>query len=265
MCNVVYAGDNAIVSDYTVNESVKSISSDKVVALEDGHFNTSFSDGSNGYCLEYGEQEASKDDIFYKVDTSYARNSLDNERVGNYIKLFFVEYTDYALSDSVRTQHYIWHFTDDFNGWRLNYTIIDMIKSSNRVIPDYYEEDLGNGSVRCFEFNVLLALYEHHQDYFIYKIFYRNITDVNGTVDNDEINVSDTLCNRDILKIDANCMFDIYVDESINDMLVGGDENVIYNLLNKHVTGLKLIYPLIILLFSMVGLIVIMIYKKYKK
>ena len=109
MCNIVYAGNDTADYSNIVNETVKNVGTNKVIALENGHFNTSFSDGSNGYCLEYGEQEASVNDTFYKVDTSYAKNNLDNQRVGNYIKLFFVEYTDYALSDSVRTQHYIWH------------------------------------------------------------------------------------------------------------------------------------------------------------
>ena len=31
-----------------------------VEASEDGHFNITFSDGYNGYCLEYGEKEATK-------------------------------------------------------------------------------------------------------------------------------------------------------------------------------------------------------------
>ena len=258
MCNVVYAGDNTTISDYSVNETVKDISSDKVVALENGHFNTSFSDGSNGYCLEYGEQEASVNDTFYKVDTSYARNSLNNQRVGNYIKLFFVEYTDYALSDSVRTQHYIWHFTDDFNGWRLNYTIIDMIKSSNRVIPDYFEEDLGNGSVRCFEFNVLLALYEHHQDYFTYKIFYRNVTDVNGTIGN----VSDEENFTVPVNINVNYTVDIYENVCFKEVRSYGDEYVITTSLNKRVTGSNLFNILFILIFLIVLLISLKVLRK---
>ena len=35
-----------------------------IVALEDGHLNTSFSNNYNGYCVEYTEQEAKKGDQF---------------------------------------------------------------------------------------------------------------------------------------------------------------------------------------------------------
>lgn len=251
MCNIVYAGNDTADYSNIVNETVKNVGTNKVIALENGHFNTSFSDGSNGYCLEYGEQEASVNDTFYKVDTSYAKNNLDNQKVGNYIKLFFVEYTDYALSDSVRTQHYIWHFTDNFNGWRLNYTIIDAIKNSNRIIPDYYEENLGNGTVRCFEFNVLLALYEHHQNYFTYKIFYMNKTNDNAT------NNSNSFYNNTILQWKKNHTIDKNINfrkDNIQD-----DKNVIPYSLSR-VTGFSVLIPLFIMV--LIGLIT---YKNIRK
>lgn len=183
----VSAGENDTGVSYVVNDSVVALSDDSVVALEDGHFNTSFSDGSNGYCLEYGEQEASKGDVFYKVSTDYAVNNYDDSKVGNYLKLYFTDYTSHALSDKVVCQHMIWHFTDDFNGWRVNYTIVDEIKKSDKIIPDYYVQKLNSTHERVWFFNVLLSLYEHHQDYFSYRFWDRLISECNVS-DNNTVN-----------------------------------------------------------------------------
>ena len=242
LCNCVYAGDNHTTHSNVINETVKNINNDKTIALEDGHFNTSFSDGSNGYCIEYGEQEATKGDTFYKVDSAYA-----GKQVSNYIKIFFVEYTDYALSDTIRTQHYIWHFTDGFNGWRLNYTIIDNIKNSNRIIPDYYEEQINNTTIRCFEFNVLLALYEHHQNYFTYKIYYKNITTDNETIINKNqttIDKNQTTINKNQTAIDKN---QITIDKTYNNHYIKYRPHT-----HMIKTGFNLYNTILILIFGMI-------------
>ena len=210
--NSVYGGENHTPTEYIVNDTVPLISDSNVTALEDGHLNTSFSDGSKGYCLEYMEQEASKGDVFYKVDTSYAVNNKDNNPVGNYLKLYFTEYTSHAFSDPIVCQHMIWHFTDNFNGWRVNYTIVDMIKNSSKTIPDYYHQQLNSTHERIWIFNVLLSLYEEHQDYFSYIFYDKLITD--DTDCNVTGNETNNLTTNSTLK--ENILLDIIISYNYN-------------------------------------------------
>ena len=111
----------------------------KVECLESGCFNITFEDGYNGYCINYGKEDAEIGDTFTRENTSHATNKNTGEDVGNCIKVFFVEYYDHAMKNEIVTQHTIWHFTDDFNGWRLDYDLIDDIKatSATMTIPDH--------------------------------------------------------------------------------------------------------------------------------
>lgn len=205
LLSAVVAGDNVTNSGYVTNDSRINVGFDTVTALEDGHFNTSFNDSSKGYCLEYMEEEARKGDVFYKVSSDYYSMS-------NSIKLYFVDYTTHALGDKVVCQHMIWHFTDGFNGWRLNYTIINAIKNSSKIIPDFYIQPLNSTHERVWNFYVALSPYEHHQDYFNYRFYDRliDITDctnesedgVNVTVNNTMVNESIVNDGVDITKID---------------------------------------------------------------
>ena len=268
-CNIVYAGDNSThYSPDVVNQSNVGISDEVVSALEDGHFNISFSDGSNGYCLEYGEQEASMGDKFYKVDTDYARNNLNNERVGNYLKLYFTQYTSHAMSDKVRTQHMIWHFTDDFDGWRLNYTIINEIKSSNQRIPDFYTVKLNDTHERVWVFSVLLSPFEHHQNYFNYQTFIHEIQntsdDFNGSMNNSGVNstnnslINNSLINKTLVNQSSN-IYQIYTNNKFSSV----DEfNHRESNLKPHLTGMNLFNTIFILLFGLVLLILIWVIQK---
>ena len=185
--------NNTTVSDQTPREFPPA-SDKKVSATDNGHFNITFDNGYNGYCLEYGEKDADAGDRFIVVNTSYAINNNDNSNVGNYLKTFFVEYYDVAMEDKVKTQHIIWHFTDDFNGWRVDPELIESIKltASKKVIP--YEGatlKLNDTTEAVFYFQVLILSYQHHQNFFAYKIIYRNITNTtNKTTENNKTNAS---------------------------------------------------------------------------
>ena len=162
--NFVSAGNNTTI----INEvPIDYPNHDVVIAEEDGHFNINFSDGYKGYCLEYGEKEATKGDNFYV-------SVMPNDNVSNYLKTYFVEYYDYAMEDKIVTQHMIWHFTDGFNGWRVNQTLVEMIKetANHNIIPDKGYKLMDNGTYMNYEFKTFLASYEHHQDFFGYKIFF---------------------------------------------------------------------------------------------
>lgn len=199
--NTTVHDDAQIILDNDLNETT--------VALEDGHLNTSFSNNYNGYCVEYTEQEAKKGDVFYVVDTSHIKNNQTNKDASQYLKRYFIEYYNETQKDTITTQHTIWHFTDDFNGWRLNYTIINNIKNSN----NNYDDD---GTVRWnsthnmkYSFRALLSPYEHHQNYFIYDISFilinkteNNTGSQNHITNNTATNKSDDLNATDMQNIE---------------------------------------------------------------
>ena len=151
---------------------------EKSMALENGNLNISFEDGYNGYCINYGKHEAKVGDSFTAKDTTFAVNSNSGQSVGNYLKVYFVDYYDHTLKNEIVTQHTIWHFTDDFNGWRLDYDLIDSIKAtaSTKTIPDYGAvKKINDTTEAVFDFKVFKSENFENQNFFGYKITYRNI------------------------------------------------------------------------------------------
>ena len=153
---------------------------EKSLALENGNFNISFEGGYNGYCIDYGKHDAKIGDSFTVEDTSLAVNKNSGQSVGNYLKVYFVDYYDHTLKNEIVTQHTIWHFTDDFNGWRLDYDLIDSIKAtaSTKTIPDYGAvKKINDTTEAVFDFKVFKSENFENQNFFGYKITYRNIID----------------------------------------------------------------------------------------
>ena len=153
-------------------------SEEEVLAREDGHVNITFDNGYNGYCINYGEHEAKTGQEYSVQDTTYATNKNSGESVGNYLKVYFVDYYDDAMRNAIVTQHTIWHFTDDFSGWRIDPLLIENIKStaSTRTIPDNGAvRQINNTTEAVFDFQVLSSDKSDHQNFFAYKITYRDI------------------------------------------------------------------------------------------
>ena len=153
-------------------------SEEEVLAREDGHVNITFDNGYNGYCINYGEHEAKTGQEYSVQDTTYATNKNSGESVGNYLKVYFVDYYDDAMRNDIVTQHTIWHFTDDFNGWRIDPILIENIKStaSTKTIPDNGAvRQINNTTEAVFDFQVLSSDKSDHQNFFAYKITYRDI------------------------------------------------------------------------------------------
>lgn len=192
VCGIVYAGENITITDETPTEYI----GDKVVALEDGHYNITFNDGSNGYCLEYMEKEATKNDTFTVKPTSYAKNNFTNEDVSDYIKTYFIDYYEYAMKDVIITQHTIWHFTDNFEGWRVNMSIVNSIKEN----PSHYGDEgvlKWNSTHNLFyKFNVLLASFEEHQDFWSYQFVFKPISTENNTTNNNGSSIENNTVNN---------------------------------------------------------------------
>ena len=151
---------------------------DEVKAREEGHFNISFDDGYNGYCINYGKNHALIGDSFTVTDTSHATNNKTGESIGNYLKVFFVDYYEEAMKNEIVTQHTIWHFSDDFNGWRLDYDLIENIKTTalKKSIPDHGATlKINDTTEAVFDFEVLKSGNSNNQHFFGYKISYRDI------------------------------------------------------------------------------------------
>ena len=153
-------------------------SEEEVLATKDGHLNITFDNGYNGYCIEYGEHEAKIGQEYSVENTSHAINKNTGESVGNYLKVYFVDYYEDAMRDDIVTQHTIWHFTDDFNGWRIDPLLIENIRAAaaTKTIPDSGAvRQINNTTEAVFDFQVLSSDKSGHQNFFAYKITYRDI------------------------------------------------------------------------------------------
>ena len=169
---------NFVSAENETNILRSSESEEEVLASEDGHVNITFDNGYNGYCINYGEHEAKTGQEYSVKDTTYATNKNSGESVGNYLKTYFVDYYDDAMRNDIVTQHTIWHFTDDFNGWRIDPILIENIKStaSTKTIPDNGAvRQINNTTEAVFDFQVLSSDKSEHQNFFAYKITYRDI------------------------------------------------------------------------------------------
>ena len=169
---------NFVSAENETNILRSSESEEEVRASEDGHVNITFDNGYNGYCINYGEHEAKTGQEYSVQDTTYATNKNSGESVGNYLKVYFVDYYDDAMRNDIVTQHTIWHFTDDFNGWRIDPILIENIKStaSTKTIPDNGAvRQINNTTEAVFDFQVLSSDKSDHQNFFAYKITYRDI------------------------------------------------------------------------------------------
>ena len=162
----------------TETNILKNSQSEEVLATEEGNLNISFDNGYHGYCINYGDHEAKIGSEYSVENTSYATNKNTGESVGNYLKVYFVDYYDDAMRDEIVTQHTIWHFTDDFYGWRLNPLLLENIKSTaaTKTIPDSGAvRQINNTTEAVFDFLVLNSDKSDHQNFFAYKITYRDI------------------------------------------------------------------------------------------
>lgn len=246
----VYGGENT-----TIYDDAQIILNDEpnktIVALEDGHLNTSFSNNYNGYCVEYTEQEAKKDDIFYVKNTTHIRNNKTNKDVSQYIKRYFIDYYNETQKDKITTQHTIWHFTDNFNGWRLNYTLIDHIKKSNH---NYNDDGIINWNTTHnmkYSFIALLSPYQHHQNYFAYKIIFEEKPKIENNTNTENItnNTNNITKNNETLKNNTTIIKENKTKQKT--------KNTLPNRINKHLnTNLKTANPITVLLLSIIFTII---------
>ena len=157
------------------DEEEKNRIGETVKSKENGHFNITFEDGYNGYCINYGDQEAKVNDEFEVKDTTAAINNKNGESIGHYLKTFFVEFHDIAVKNKIDTQKIIWAFSDNFD---FNKALVQQIKdiSVNLTIPDHGAiKKINETTEAFFDFEVLGTDKNNHQNFFGYKITYRDI------------------------------------------------------------------------------------------
>lgn len=153
-------------------------------ALESGDSNISFSDGYKGYCIEWGEHSAEKGDKFY----------IRDEDVDNNIKTFFVYFYEESQRDVIATQHMIWKFTDDKQFSRFNQTLYEKIieKSATVKVPNDGVLKINDTTEMVYSFRNFISNFNEYQNYFAYKIYFRNITLQNNLTQNSTGNGSES-------------------------------------------------------------------------
>ena len=174
VANTNTAQQEDFVSQRNVEEENSRIG-ESVKSKENGHFNITFEDGYNGYCINYGDQEAKINDEFEVKDTTAAINNKNGESIGHYLKTFFVEFHDIAVKNKYDTQKIIWAFSDNFD---FNKDLVQQIKniSVNLTIPDHGAiKKINETTEALFDFEVLGTDKNNHQNFFGYKITYRDI------------------------------------------------------------------------------------------
>jgi len=238
----VTAGNNTI--EYNTTLIQEPVYDEIVIADEDGHFNTSFSNDYNGYCLEYGEKEAVKGDKFYVVSMDYALSNT-GEYIGDYLKTFFIDYHDIAIKDKIVTQHYIWTFSDNFHSWRINQSLVDYIKENPKHYPNDGIIKLNDTTGLKYSFRIFLSEYEHHQNYFAYQFDLMNIT--NNIIQNNNISSNNTQININNSNFNQSINFTFENKKIIKK--IKNNEKIYLNKSNK--TG----NPVWILLFSILLII----------
>lgn len=217
LIGTAYAGNNTteVEHDSHTIEYSDNIS----YALESGDSNISFSNGYHGYCAEYREKSAEKDDKFYVMDTSYIRNNNTDQDVSNYIKVFFTYYYENTRSNNlthrgkpvdqvIYNQHIIWYFTNNFtspvtdNSTEL---LNNIISTAQKVrVPDDGTLRINDTTEMRYSFIGLISFFERHQNYFGYNITFKNITNHTNTTNNITNNNTNNTTNNTTNNITTN-------------------------------------------------------------
>ncbi len=150
-----------------------------VIATCTGYQNITFNDSYNGYCANKYLKDAKIGEKFIVQDTSKLINPQYNESVGNYLKILFVDHYDLIINDKEATTLTIWEFTDNFyktDYYRSIVPIILKAAEEGRMIPDKGEvKKINETTEAIFDFEYLESMNDTTQNFFGYKITYRDI------------------------------------------------------------------------------------------
>ena len=163
------------------------IDSENVNAEQSGIRNITFSDGYNGYCINLSKDHAEVGSEFTPKDTSHAMNNKYNTPIGNYLKILFVDYYDFAIKDADATAEVIWDFSDRYYLDSTNEITQAILKDAEngRTIPDHgATKKINDTTEAVFDFEVFDPLNDDMQNYFGYKITFRTIENTANTTEN---------------------------------------------------------------------------------
>jgi len=126
-------------------------------AMDSGYLRLPFDNGYNGFCIAHHAPQADMDDVYLVCSTDKAVNNMSGENIANYLKVFATQFSDIFLGDNVYAQQYIWHFSDDFNGWRINPDVVQEIRdlSMQMIIPAHGYVTQVDDVTRIWDFMVL--------------------------------------------------------------------------------------------------------------
>ena len=165
-------------SETEKSEETKRIG-ETVSATSNGYQNITFDDGYNGYCANKYLKDANIGDAFIVQETSKLVNPNYNESVGNYLKILFVDHYDYVMQNQLTATLAVWEFTDNPYKTDSYLEIIQTIlkeAQDGRIIPDHGEiKKINNTTEAIFDFECLQSTDDKTQNFFGYKITYREI------------------------------------------------------------------------------------------
>ena len=175
---------------------------EKVNATSNGYQNITFDDGYSGYCANKYLKDADIGDSFIVQDTSKLVNPNYNESVGNYLKILFVDHYDYVMANQLSATLAVWEFTDNPYKTDSYLEIIpEILKAAQdgRIIPDHGEtKKINNTTEAIFDFECLKSTDDEIQNFFAYKITYREIlSEITGSlIQNETLENSETPDNK---------------------------------------------------------------------
>lgn len=225
--STVYAGNNTTAIE-TPTPHIEQ--GETVIAIESGDSNISFSDGYKGYCAEWGEHSAERGDKFYIHDEA-----------DNNIKVFFTYFYKDAQKDTIATQHMIWKFTDGKEFSKFNKTLYNQIitKAATVQVPNQGTIKIDNKTEMVFSFKMFISEFEEYQNYFGYKIFFRNISDnssmqINNSTINNSSSYLDKYQNNESILTEYDT---IMIKDSVHSQISTSDYKKIVKFPSQYITG----------------------------
>lgn len=172
-----------IMETRSVEESeTKNRIGENVTSLHSGYYNVAFDDGYNGFCVNHRLHSTSGGENFTVKETStITSNIYEGESVGNYLKILFTEFHNHTMNPDTNIAQAVWDFTDDeykTNNDPIVQKIIEM-HNNGLIVNDHGEvRRINNTTEALFDFEALDSHNDNTQNFFGYKITYRDIIEI---------------------------------------------------------------------------------------
>ena len=135
----------------------------------------------------------------------------------------------------------IWKFTDGKEFSKFNKTLYNQIitKSATVQVPNQGTIKIDNKTEMVFSFKMFISEFEEYQNYFGYKIFFRNISDnssmqINNSMINNSSSYLDKYQNNESILTEYDT---IMIKDNIHSRTSTSNYKKIVKFPNQHVTG----------------------------